>query len=170
MNLRMRENEQQDSLERIVAASGLIEMNYREVTGTAVMGTFNVAEKLIYQQEAEKSMRNPRERRQRFCTIPKDVAVSRQFLRSFRWWPGTESNRRRQPFQGCALPTELPGQVITKTWWEQVRLFCLPRLIITNTVHESAQVSAGKFIKFKKFCRCRALPRFRRMMCLNWVL
>ena len=30
--------------------------------------------------------------------------------KSFRmWWPGTESNRRRQPFQGCALPTELPG-------------------------------------------------------------
>jgi hypothetical protein len=25
-------------------------------------------------------------------------------------WPGTESNRRRQPFQGCALPTELPGR------------------------------------------------------------
>ena len=31
--------------------------------------------------------------------------------KSFRiWWPGTESNRRRQPFQGCALPTELPGR------------------------------------------------------------
>jgi hypothetical protein len=28
-----------------------------------------------------------------------------------RWWPGTESNRRRQPFQGCALPAELPGHV-----------------------------------------------------------
>jgi|SRR5579885_719328 hypothetical protein len=27
------------------------------------------------------------------------------------WWPGTELNRRRQPFQGCALPTELPGRV-----------------------------------------------------------
>src|SRR5271157_6114985 len=27
------------------------------------------------------------------------------------WWPGTELNRRRQPFQGCALPTELPGHV-----------------------------------------------------------
>ena len=27
------------------------------------------------------------------------------------WWPGTELNRRRQPFQGCALPPELPGQV-----------------------------------------------------------
>src|SRR5713101_571841 len=26
-----------------------------------------------------------------------------------RWWPGTESNRRRRPFQGRALPTELPG-------------------------------------------------------------
>ena len=25
------------------------------------------------------------------------------------WWPGTELNRRRQPFQGCALPPELPG-------------------------------------------------------------
>jgi hypothetical protein len=24
------------------------------------------------------------------------------------WWPGTESNRRRQPFQGC-LPTRLSG-------------------------------------------------------------
>src|SRR5258708_27511274 len=31
--------------------------------------------------------------------------------KSFRmWWPGSELNRRRQPFQGCALPTELPGQ------------------------------------------------------------
>src|ERR1022692_1446854 len=27
------------------------------------------------------------------------------------WWPGTELNRRRQPFQGCALPPELPGHV-----------------------------------------------------------
>ncbi len=32
---------------------------------------------------------------------------SRKLLK--RWWPGTESNRRRQPFQGCALPAELPG-------------------------------------------------------------
>jgi hypothetical protein len=28
----------------------------------------------------------------------------------FERWPGTELNRRRQPFQGCALPTELPGR------------------------------------------------------------
>src|SRR3989442_13865289 len=27
------------------------------------------------------------------------------------WWPGTELNPRRQPFQGCALPPELPGHV-----------------------------------------------------------
>ena len=26
------------------------------------------------------------------------------------WWSGTESNRRRQPFQGCALPDRLPGR------------------------------------------------------------
>ena len=30
-----------------------------------------------------------------------------------RWWPGTELNRRRQPFQGCALPPELPGHACT---------------------------------------------------------
>src|SRR5947209_2409574 len=29
-----------------------------------------------------------------------------------KWWPGTELNRRRQPFQGCALPTELPGRLV----------------------------------------------------------
>jgi hypothetical protein len=28
------------------------------------------------------------------------------------WWPGTELNRRRQPFQGCALPPELPGHFV----------------------------------------------------------
>ncbi len=27
------------------------------------------------------------------------------------WWPGTESNRRHKPFQGSALPTELPGLI-----------------------------------------------------------
>src|SRR5450432_1543188 len=29
------------------------------------------------------------------------------------WWPGRELNPRRQPFQGCALPPELPGHVST---------------------------------------------------------
>src|ERR1700678_4304239 len=33
--------------------------------------------------------------------------LCRQVLKM--WWPGTELNRRRQPFQGCALPPELPG-------------------------------------------------------------
>ena len=36
-------------------------------------------------------------------------AQPRKLLARIKWWPGTESNRRRQPFQGCALPTELPG-------------------------------------------------------------
>jgi hypothetical protein len=31
------------------------------------------------------------------------------------WWPGTELNRRRQPFQGCALPPELPGHYLRAT-------------------------------------------------------
>ena len=30
------------------------------------------------------------------------------------WWPGTELNRRRQPFQGCALPPELPGHILSR--------------------------------------------------------
>jgi hypothetical protein len=33
------------------------------------------------------------------------------FMRLLKWWPGTELNRRRQPFQGCALPPELPGHI-----------------------------------------------------------
>ena len=33
------------------------------------------------------------------------------------WWPGTELNRRRQPFQGCALPPELPGHVSRPAAW-----------------------------------------------------
>src|SRR5215467_7809347 len=39
------------------------------------------------------------------------------------WWPGTELNRRRQPFQGCALPPELPGHVSRPAAWacEDVR-------------------------------------------------
>ena len=31
-----------------------------------------------------------------------------------RWWPERDSNPRRQPFQGCALPPELPGHVFLK--------------------------------------------------------
>jgi hypothetical protein len=34
------------------------------------------------------------------------------------WWPGTESNRRRQPFQGCALPTELPGREVVSPFYQ----------------------------------------------------
>ena len=38
------------------------------------------------------------------------------------WWPGTESNRRRQPFQGCALPSELPGHGARETRWKALCL------------------------------------------------
>src|SRR4029077_7065330 len=36
---------------------------------------------------------------------------NRLILNNLKWWPGTELNRRRQPFQGCALPPELPGHI-----------------------------------------------------------
>src|ERR1700691_2465803 len=49
------------------------------------------------------------------------------------WWPGTELNRRRQPFQGCALPPELPGHF----WFPRLppqRTF-LKRRTSISTVH-----------------------------------
>jgi hypothetical protein len=39
----------------------------------------------------------------------KQLLASHSFFNGLKWWPGTELNRRRQPFQGCALPPELPG-------------------------------------------------------------
>jgi hypothetical protein len=39
------------------------------------------------------------------------LLASHSFFNGLKWWPGTELNRRRQPFQGCALPPELPGHV-----------------------------------------------------------
>src|SRR2546421_430649 len=38
------------------------------------------------------------------------------------WWPGTELNRRRQPFQGCALPPELPGHIDARNFAGFVRV------------------------------------------------
>ena len=38
------------------------------------------------------------------------LTISYNLLKT--WWPGTELNRRRQPFQGCALPPELPGHFL----------------------------------------------------------
>src|SRR5438309_9645388 len=44
------------------------------------------------------------------CGLRADRGVQVDWCKFFRlWWPGTELNRRRQPFQGCALPPELPG-------------------------------------------------------------
>src|SRR5205807_8468131 len=37
------------------------------------------------------------------------LATSHCFFNGLMWWPGRELNPRRQPFQGCALPPELPG-------------------------------------------------------------
>ena len=37
------------------------------------------------------------------------AGVNKMHCKHKSWWPGTESNRRHKPFQGSALPTELPG-------------------------------------------------------------
>src|SRR5215467_7886903 len=63
------------------------------------------------------------------------------------WWPGTESNRRRQPFQGCALPTELPGHSVvisTRSFGGHCcRLLCVQTLSIITTTRDSLK-SAGR--------------------------
>ena len=41
------------------------------------------------------------------------------------WWPGTELNRRRQPFQGCALPPELPGHAAIQSFTGARSASCL---------------------------------------------
>jgi hypothetical protein len=44
-----------------------------------------------------------------FLAVDGGLIISANSLKT--WWPGTELNRRRQPFQGCALPPELPGHI-----------------------------------------------------------
>jgi hypothetical protein len=44
------------------------------------------------------------------------------------WWPGTELNRRRQPFQGCALPPELPGHIFYRSTADACELWATPTL------------------------------------------
>ena len=45
-----------------------------------------------------------------FLAVEEGLTISPKSLKT--WWPGTELNRRRQPFQGCALPPELPGHFV----------------------------------------------------------
>ena len=50
------------------------------------------------------------------------VRVMRKSLKT--WWPGRELNPRRQPFQGCALPPELPGHFFPSTCQQTAGLLC----------------------------------------------
>jgi hypothetical protein len=45
-----------------------------------------------------------------FLAVERGLTIPHNSLK--KWWPGTELNRRRQPFQGCALPPELPGHFL----------------------------------------------------------
>src|SRR5258708_5382363 len=62
------------------------------------------------------------------------------------WWPGTESNRRRQPFQGCALPTELPGHFGWVTYvhlrWDRLKTLCVRNVFDYNNLAEFTQTVA----------------------------
>ena len=49
------------------------------------------------------------------------------------WWPGTELNRRRQPFQGCALPTELPGRSLQKKGSPSAKMFSHCIIAVSRT-------------------------------------
>ena len=71
------------------------------------------------------------------CRHLRSTLVPERVLKA-KWWPGTESNRRRQPFQGCALPTELPGRDLVccthaRLRWDSMKACCVRNaLIITN--------------------------------------
>src|SRR5881296_2938531 len=57
------------------------------------------------------------------------------------WCRGTESNCRHQPFQGCALPTELPRHLVERKTWRIDAQQATCRWI-QNGLHDTAQVLA----------------------------
>jgi len=68
------------------------------------------------------------------------------------WWPGTESNRRRQPFQGCALPffdsrAALPTRALDINALSHPRLahrmILLRTMLIDSFISGSVLVSAA---------------------------
>jgi hypothetical protein len=74
----------------------------------------------------------------------------------YKRWPGTESNRRRQPFQGCALPTELPGHfaaeapvyqtvaVIKELTPNQIRRQCYQYYVVNNLIYCAHRANHGR--------------------------
>jgi beta-N-acetylhexosaminidase len=48
------------------------------------------------------------EAKERIQALRAEILQTPAFFPEFKWWVGTESNRRHMPFQGIALPTELP--------------------------------------------------------------
>src|SRR5580704_6767901 len=68
-----------------------------------------------------------------------------------RWWPGTELNRRRQPFQGCALPPELPGHVSRSTYpLRSTRIVALRRLSWGCQPENSSTSNARNVVDYSK--------------------
>src|SRR5712675_3068833 len=75
---------------------------------------------------------------------------------SLKWWPGTESNRRRQPFQGCALPTELPGRFGWVTYvhlrWDRLKTLCVRNAFDYNNPAEFTQTAVIRSIYSAILC------------------
>jgi hypothetical protein len=69
-----------------------------------------------------------------------------------KWWPGTELNRRRQPFQGCALPPELPGHVSRSSYYPcgARGLFALRRLSWDCQPENSSTPNARNVVDYSK--------------------
>src|ERR1019366_6804697 len=90
------------------------------------------------------------------------------------WWPGTELNRRRQPFQGCALPPELPGHFFVRTFLQTTTDSRLGRALRALSGRDAAKLNsrcAGTVRNFQIIATlCRSLKivaeDFRRALSL----
>jgi hypothetical protein len=65
------------------------------------------------------------------------------------WWPGTELNRRRQPFQGCALPPELPGHAAPLHGLDACELWATPDLPELPAVKNAGVLGTATIITTK---------------------
>ena len=81
-----------------------------------------------------------------------------------RWWPGTESNRRRQPFQGCALPAELPGHKFPCGY---IDCSVLIITILSRSRQTARSVAIRKGRPNRPGC-LSAIPQQRTVYCAKW--
>ena len=92
------------------------------------------------------------------------------------WWPGTELNRRRQPFQGCALPPELPGHVLAHSLSAGAVRPRLAGLRLNGVVSQFGQSDSGSvwnredYSNGVQFTQWRLLIECPKLGDCNWLL